>query len=275
MTILELNGLVLRETGVGENDSYLDVLTDRAGRMSIYARGVRSYRSRNREATLPLSYSAFTVQIKSDDFTVMSEAQKIRAFGASSDLCVNAFSMYVVDALREFALPDQPQEDLLRLALNTLYAAADGKYPVARVKPAYELRLMSDEGYAPDLSGCGRCGCGVGDGACLDVMNGMLVCGDCLEKRRLEKGDSAGETGSAEILVPVSRAVAEAMRYVVHAPLNRLFAFKLENQAQAEFAVACEQFILNHLGHGFTSLDFFKQTEELERKAAAASDKRQ
>ena len=156
----EINGLVLRETPVGENDSWLDVLTAKAGKISVYGRGVRSYKSRSRDAVAPLSYSAFTLNRQKPDFTVLTEAKIIEAYGASREPVKNALSMYIAEILREFALPDQPAEALLRLALNTLHSIAEDRYPRRQVKAAFEIRVMSDEGYAPDVGGCGDCGRG-------------------------------------------------------------------------------------------------------------------
>ena len=262
----EINGLVLRENAVGENDAYLDLLTAENGRMSVYARGVRSYKSRNREATLPITYSTFTLDRQRDDFTVVTEAQQLRSFGASHELERNALSMYVIELLREFSLADTPQPELLRLALNTLHAASDGLYPLRHIKAAFEIRLMADEGYAPDLSGCGRCGRLDTDDMYVDIMNGALICGACLEKRG-EQSDEGGvpDDGTATVLAPVSRAAVEAMDYAIRAPLNRLFAFKLEPAAAAELNPACEKYLLNHLERSFPTLDFFKQTEEMTR----------
>ena len=258
----DIKGLVLRETAVGENDSYLEVLTSELGRISVFARGVRSYRSRNREATLPLSYSEFTLDRQKEDFTVMTEAQKAAVYGTSSKgLAVSAFSMYVLETVREFALPDVEQDALLRLALNTLHAAHNKPYPLALVKAAYEIRLLADEGYAPDLSGCERCGKTGTDDMYLDVMNGSLICSPCLTKSGAEAPETADPHQTATVLAPVSLAAVEAMKYVIRAPLSRLFSFRLEGAPLAELSAAGEKYILNHLERSFPTLDFYKQVE--------------
>lgn len=261
----EEKALVLRSTDVGENGCYLDVLTERRGRMSVFARGVRSYKSKNRMATMPMTYSALTLDRQKDDFVVLVEAQAINIFGDEKrGLARKALAMYVIDTLRQMALPDEAQGDLLRLALNTLYANESEKYPTRHIKAAYELRLMANEGYAPDLDGCCDCGRSDADDAYIDIMNGALICGECRRKRdEAEEAGKPADDATATILAPVSRAAVDAMRYVMRAPLARLFAFKLEPAAETEFAAACEQYILNHLERGFTTLDFYKQVEGL------------
>lgn len=260
----EIKGLVLRETPTGENGSWLDVLTAEAGKISVYARGVRSYKSRNRDATAPLSYSTFVLNRQKPDFILLTEAKGIASYGASTDLNKNALSMYVAEILREFALPDQPDGQLLRLALNTLHAISAGKYPPRHVKPAFELRIMSDEGFAPDIGGCGECGNDETDDVYLDVMNGGLVCGSCLAKRGEGSDKSAvPDDGTAVILLPASRPTRAAMRYIMSSPLERLFAFRLTDPCIAELGVIGEKYLLNHLERSFPTLDFYKQVERL------------
>ena len=256
----DINGLVLRETPVGDNASYIDVLTAEAGRMSVFARGVRSPKSKNRAATLPMSYSEFTLERGKPDFTVLCEAKIINAYGDSkNDIEVGALSMYIIEILREFSLPDTPQEALLQLGLNTLYAISARLYPLDAIKAAFEMRVMADEGYAPDLSGCAYCRRSDTDDMYLDVMNGALRCGDCLAARP----DTRSDEGTATILLPVSRGTVEAMRYVAAARPARLFSFKLEDRCLPEFSSACERYLINHLERDFPTLDFWRQVTSL------------
>ena len=260
----DVNGLVIHETPVGENDSWLDVLTYSAGRISIYARGVRRYTSRNRDATLPLSYSTFTIDRRRADFQVLIEAKRIETYGEIRELGKSALSMYIAEVLREFALPDQPDDRLFRLALNSLHAILKDKYPLRHIKAAFELRVMADEGYEPDVSACGTCGSAETDDMFFDVMNGALVCSSCLAERQGDPTENViPEDGTATILLPASRATAAAMRFIISAPVERVFAFRLTDACTSELAVVAETFILNHLERGFPTLDFYKQVERL------------
>ena len=258
----EIKGLVLRETPVGDNAAYIDVLTAERGRISVFARGVRSYRSKNRGATLPLCFSEFTLDRQKPDFTVLCEAKTVESYGVENDLECSALGMYVLEILREFALPDTPQEALLRLGLNTLYAVRGRRYPLPLVKAAFELRVMADEGYAPELSGCADCGRDDTDDMYLDIMNGALRCAACLDKHPADAAHAPSE-GTATILVPVSRGTVAAMRYVVGAPAARIFSFKLEERCVPELDVASEKYVVNHLERSFPTLDFYKQVVTL------------
>ena len=256
----DIKGLVLRETPVRDNDRYLDILTAEMGRISVYGRGVRSYKSKNMEATMPLCYSTFTLERQKEDFTVLTEAEKIDAYNDPRlGLEINSLCMYVCEAVREVALPGQEQPQILRLALNTLHALTNKLYDRDLIKAAFELRLMSEAGYMPDLSGCAGCFCEKDGGYQLDIMNGALLCLECAAKRL----DMPIDDGTKLILAPLSATAVEAMRYIIRAPLNRLFSFRLEDPAPAELSAACEQYVLNHLERNFSTLMFYKQVGRL------------
>ncbi|MBQ4054541.1 MAG: DNA repair protein RecO [Clostridia bacterium] len=255
----DIKGLVLRETPVRDNDRYLDILTAEMGRISVYGRGVRSYKSKNMEATMPLCYSTFTLERQKEDFIVLTEAEKLDAYNDSRlGLEINSLCMYVCETVREVSLPNEDQSRILRLALNTLHALTNSLYDRDIIKAAFEMRLMSEAGYMPDLSSCGGCGRN-GEGCQLDVMNGVLLCSECAEKR-LENPE---EEGTKLILAPLSSAAVEALRYIIRAPLNRLFAFRCDHPVPAELSAACEQYILNHLERNFPTLIFYKQVGRL------------
>lgn len=260
----DIDGLVLRETAVRENDKYLDILTAERGRISVYGRGLRNHKSKNTEATMPLAYSRFTLDRQREDFIVLTEAEKIEYYyDPRLGLEISTLSMYICELLREVTLPVQDQRSVLRLALNSLHALTNKLYGLELIKAVFELRLMSEIGYMPDLSTCESCGKGEGEAGCLlDVMNGSLLCPKCADQR----AQLPPEDGTALILSPLSPPALEAMRYVIRAPLNRLFAFRCDDAALAEMSAACEGYLVNHLERNFTTLSFYKQVKHLPKK---------
>jgi DNA repair protein RecO (recombination protein O) len=117
----------------------------------------------------------------------------------------------------------------------------------------------------PDLTACADCGCESFEGDLwLDVMNGSIVCADCLKKR---SGDlPLPDTDAYEarnILVPIDSSALEAMRYVLYADSRRLFAFSLSDERSfAFFCRASETYLLNHLERNFDTLHFYNSIKE-------------
>ncbi len=57
-------------------------------------------------------------------------------------------------------------------------------------------------------------------------------------------------------------AVTAAVRYVLHAAPERVFSFELADAEDiTEFSRTAQTYLLNHLGRGFDSLDFYESVK--------------
>ena len=60
------------------------------------------------------------------------------------------------------------------------------------------------------------------------------------------------------ILCILSEGAKTALGYSIYSPLERVFSFNISNEDMRLFSRACEEYILNQLGHSFKSLEFYK-----------------
>ncbi|MBQ3861396.1 MAG: hypothetical protein II779_12775, partial [Clostridia bacterium] len=98
----------------------------------------------------------------------------------------------------------------------------------------------------------------LGDADCtLDVMNGRLLCKSCREELANDPAYLADET--AKIHIRVSPPVLAALRYIESAPAKRFLSFSLDKMELSLFSVVCERYLLNHVEHGFPSLEYYKK----------------
>lgn len=254
------DGLVLRTSNHGDNDTLVEILTAERGRVFLLSRGARSPKSATRAAIQPFTYANFEIA-KKDGPGWIRNATVIESFySVRDDMLKLSLASYVSQIVCELSGEDEPAEDLLRLALNTLYLLAyripsgerDGLFPV---KAAFELRAMMLSGYVPELYHCEHCGseiCGTGH---LIVGNGTLVCEPCM---RRAVGASPDPAGTARGFLTVSPSVLTAMRYVVEAPPKRIYAFTLPDPREGEaFSAIMEQYVQHHLEQAFDALKNF------------------
>ena len=97
----------------------------------------------------------------------------------------------------------------------------------------------------------------------LDVMNGGLVCEDCLRRQSSAPGNSQTPYDDTKyqnnILVPMGAGAVAAADYVMRALPERVYAFRIKNEADTDdLRRAGETYLPNHLECGFASLDFYK-----------------
>ena len=99
----------------------------------------------------------------------------------------------------------------------------------------------------------------------LDVMNGRILCDDCMRRAALlsarEKAVSE-DIREAEIFLPLSPSVTAAIRFVLNAGEGRFLAFSLDAGELEGFCRAAETYLLSHLGHGFDTLEFYRSVKD-------------
>lgn len=254
------DGLVLRVTDSGENDRSLTVLTAEEGKLHIIAKGARSVRSRNASLCRILSYSNLELHKKNDIYWLMGGSLNNAFFGINGDLEAFSLASYIAEIADEISGENFPAHEVLQMTLNTLYAIETGLRPLWQIKATYELFAANISGFTPDLHTCRECGReSFEDGLWLDVMNGAIVCSDCLSKTNGSL--PVPETDRFEtrsILLPLDASALAAMRYVASAPPKRVFAYGLcSDESVQYFCRAAETYLLNHLERGFDTLTFY------------------
>ena len=171
---LTIQGLVLRVTAYNDNDALLTVLSRDQGKLTLKARSLRRKNSPLIAPCQLLAYAEFTVFEYRGMYTI-NEAHSIELFQPlRKDLQKLSLATYFAQIAELISQEDMPNPELLSLLLNCLYALSKLNLPEKLIKASYELRCACLAGYAPELSGCYRCGCTTCDR--FDISEGYLEC---------------------------------------------------------------------------------------------------
>ena len=255
---INLKGLVLRTTRVKENDKYLDILTDSLGRISVYSHGTRSYKSRNSAVADMFRYAEFTVTKSGAGYTLKESCEIAGFYQLMNDLTRLALAQYLCDVICDIAQEETPEEDILRTALNALYALSSTGISPAAVKAVCELRFAADAGFMPELGSCLACGRRPGEdpGWMLKISEGGILCPDCAEK--LDIRDRYFENGKPKPFAALPPQTLAAMRHILTSDPKKCFGFKLDEVGMSMLSAAAEGYLLYHLDRRFTTLDFYR-----------------
>ena len=263
-----VDGVVVRVRDMGDHDRYLSVLTAEQGRITLLSKGSRSMRGPQMAVSQLFGYSNFEYYYRGT-LAILKGGTPIQPFYAlGMDIDRLNLASYLCDLVCELTDEGEPAEEMLRLLLNALYAISNDLYPHEIIKGAFEWRVMAMSGYEPDLGGCHRCGADSLEALYLDVMNGGVLCGECLHKASNKPRTSGvyDDLREAEILCQMTPAVLAALRYAMDAPPQRLFSFELADAEDLRlFAHCTETYLLSHIGHGFDTLTFYKSMRELQK----------
>ena len=244
----KIKGLVIRETPKGESDKILTLITDELGLINVKARGVRKISAAFIKSAQLFAFSEMLLYEKNGYYT-MTEASMITDFYTiREDLGSYALACYVCEAAGAFTTPGETASEVLRLALNTLYAIENKSYPRDQIKAAFELRLCAVSGFAPDLEDCPECGGPIGEKGLIvfDEALGYPVCSGC----------SSGGT-------PIPSSVMLAMKHIVGSESGKFMSFRLDGNGLETLAEFAEKYLLRCAEKSFPTLKFYKQCEEL------------
>ena len=256
-----VKGLVLRETVINANARYINVLTAERGRISVLVRGAVRLRGRFTGSTQIFCYSEFVVYEREGKYTLNEASLIENYFHLCEDFDKMTVGTYVLNTAEYVSSEEVPETELLRLALNTLWALTHYKDKDIRlIKGVYEMRLATFCGFAPNVVNCQMCGHGVEDSTMfLNVMAGSMTCKACSEKVHkqtyTENERTVDRMNTAQIIIPLSPATVLAIQHAIYADMSKLFSFTLAAELLAEFSSACEKYLENHADHHFSVLD--------------------
>ncbi len=253
-----VKGLVIKSVDVKETDRLITVYTEEMGVIVALAKGARSLKNRNMSATMLFCYSKFVLYKKGEHYWIRESELIESFFDIRRSVEGLALASYILEVLCDVstAVPDR---NLMRLSLNSLYAIASGKYMLALVKGAFEVRCASILGFMPDVIECQFCHERQGD-FYFDIMDGALTCFACHQKGENQYHELLNPHES-RIVVILTYGAKTAIAYCVHCPLEKLFSFTVSGEDLSSFSKATETYLLNQLERDFKSLDFYNEVK--------------
>ncbi len=158
MAVYKANAIVLRRIPLGETDKIITLMTREGGKYNAVAKGARKTTSRMTGATEPLMFlrAALAEGMNLDVLTQCDIRESFALLRGDFGLYLRA--TYACELLDKTT----PERDTVSapeafdLLLSTLYILQRAVDPDATIH-AYELQLMAQIGYEPQLTECIRC----------------------------------------------------------------------------------------------------------------------
>ncbi|HHT26042.1 MAG TPA: DNA repair protein RecO [Firmicutes bacterium] len=217
MSLVRVEGLVLRTKELGEADRIVTLLTKQQGKIRTAARGARRGRSALSAVCQPFAHGSYLIYMSKRSLHSINQGELVRPFRRlREDLVCLAYAAYFAE-LTDLCLPEEEPNDtvfdLLSTAFNWLEQGT-GRFAVfARW---FELHLIDLVGFRPELESCIHCRSGLNPNLTaaslgFSIDGGGIVCNDCIS-----------EQASAH---RINGAVWKSMRYLLAAAPTRLDVF--------------------------------------------------
>lgn len=238
MDFINLKGIVTREVNTGEGDKYIDLFTDKLGKVTIYVKGARG-RKTCLNGTQVLSYCEYVLYKKMDKY-YLSSCELIESFyGVRCDVVRLTYATHFLDIINSVIVENQSQTTLLRLFLNILYVLANGKKNPKLITVVFELRLLVILGYRPYIKGCLQCGKD-NDVMYFDFLNSGFVCEDCRKTSDFKLRNST----------------KCAMRFIMDVSIKDIFKFSIDEYSLNELYEFSKIYLRKQLDKDYNKLDF-------------------
>lgn len=156
MTLYHERGVVLRTYKLGEADRIVTFLTRDRGKVRAVAKGVRKTKSRFGGRLEPPSHVELLLY-EGRELDIVTQAETLDHFGPLRDdyeRLSRAVSM--LEAADQVVQERQANPRLYRMLVGALQALASRDTPL--VVPAFFLKVLSLEGYRPQVDECALCG---------------------------------------------------------------------------------------------------------------------
>jgi DNA repair protein RecO (recombination protein O) len=235
--------VVIRQRDLGEADRVLSLYTRERGKLSAVAKGIRRPRSKF-AGSLQLFSHASVHLAAGRSLEVVTQARALDTlYNLRMDMVRFAHASYaaeLLDTLTDEGLPDPVVYDLIASTLTALNAGGDAPTLIR----AFELKLLAQLGYGPELDSCVSCSAQVtARGRGFSVAEGGVLCASCTEERGVARLSSAALRALRELRQRPTEAVAER---------------RLSSSAREELEQLMRPFVDSHVGRELRSTAFLK-----------------
>ena len=240
--VYKTEAIVLRQRRLGEADKILTLFSENHGKIDVIAKGVLKQGSR-KAGHLEVLAHARLLLARGRNLDVVTQAETVYPFYYLHDQVeLTSLGLYVAELLERFTADHQPQPSLFHLAAETLRRLDDGLSP-RTVMRFFEMQLLMELGYQPELRRCVICG-----NAIAPVVNsfspvgGGVVCPAC--------------TPAQSGLRPLSVPALKVLRLMQRGSFEDFHKLRVDFDLQGELEALLRAAMRVHLERDLNSVKF-------------------
>lgn len=243
MQTIKVKGLVIKQSTFGEANRILTLFTREYGIIKATAYGAKSSKSKNSASTQFLCYGDYVLKKSGTEFYTVTSADTIESFfEIHKDIIKLSLAVYMCDLVYALINTNSPDENIMSLLLNSLWALAKKDYKDTLVKAVFELKAMCYAGYMPNLNYCSAC-FSKSDISFFSCIGGGIMCKNCKK--------------TADIAIDAS--VYHALCYLVACEQKKMFAFTVSDEVLEVISKISEEYMMTYTEKVPQSLSYYKK----------------
>ena len=241
---LQTQGLIIKETNIGESDKLLVILTRDNGIVRAFANGARKIKGKNSAATSLFCYADFSLNKTKDTYKVTDVTPIELFFDLRYNLEALSLAQYFCEIILKITPENFEPDNYLKLILNSLHFLIKGDKPLEQIKAVTEFKLASLAGFMPDLVNCAGCENISGKKIFLSVYDGLLLCDNCAK-------DKDG-------IIPLNNTLLAAIRHIIYSDFSKIYSFQIPDKDLTRLSLISEKYVSAQCDTHFKTLDFYK-----------------
>lgn len=235
---IQVTGIILYATLLGEYDKRLVILTKERGKITVFANGARKANSMLRAASQSFVMGRFTVYPTKDAYT-LTKAEVSEYFSEIPlDIEKMCYASYFCEFMAYYTREGDFCVDHLNLLYVTLKALVAGNISNRLIRYIYEVRLMDLEGQGIHCFKCVKCN--KDELVYFNAKAGGLLCEDCASELKIHR--------------QVSKTLVYTLQVIMTAEFHKLYGFSLAEEVMDELAYVADRFREEYIDREFNSL---------------------
>ncbi len=249
---IDVNGIIIWEKNLTENNKVINILTREMGIISAFIKNSKNRKYNNRQFfTEIFMYCKFNIYVAKNGYIINDFEIKERFFEIRNDLKCLALAQYFSQLTLSLYPDKEISSEFLRVILNCLFYLSNKKRDLRLIKCIFELRTCSLCGYAPMLVSCSSCKLYNADKMYFSSRQGKLFCSKCIDDYTVSFADL------------INSSVLSTLRHIVYSSLENLFNFAISDSNLNNLSKITEKYVKIHVSDNFKALDFFNHLLDL------------
>jgi DNA repair protein RecO (recombination protein O) len=239
-------GIVIRVRNLGEADRIVTLYTKERGKLNTVARGARRIRNRLLSPTQVFTHGRYLI-FPGKGLHNLSQADIVHSGQAiRDDLEKFAYASYVTELLDALTAEEDPTDRIFPLLAATLSMGEGGRFKLA--VRAFEIRLMRELGYEPELYQCLHCRQTLKSNVSFTEQGGAL-CEKCV--------------GHVPGSMSLTNGTWELMKRLLEWEFSRLTVLHPDTSNETELRRVMRSYLDYRLEYPLKSLDFLETLQGL------------
>jgi DNA repair protein RecO (recombination protein O) len=250
--VYRTEAVVLRRQDLGEADRLLTIYSLDRGKLRVVAKGARRPSSR-KAGHLELFTRVKLLLARGRELDIITQAEAIETYsGLQEDLIRFGQASYAIELLDRFTVDREENQTLYRLLINTLKRLISREDPTATML-FYELRLLDNVGYRPELFRCVGCEAEIRPkDQFFSAAEGGILCPVC--------GPGRGDAH------PISLAELKVLRHFIRNPFQDATSAQIRPKTYAGVDRLMERYLSYLLERKLHAPDFIRRVIRMKQE---------